>query len=130
MLRSRKMVSTLLAAAALLVAGVALADSNAPKQCKSDVKKLCPKVKAGHGAVLICLEQKADKVSQACQGALTEKAQAVQSACKPELDQFCATVESGQGRLLQCLAQHEADMGADCKAFWGAAKSKAKSAAK
>ncbi len=130
MLRSSNVLSTLIAATALLVSGVAFADSNAPKECKADVKKLCPKVKAGHGAVLVCLEQNADKVSQKCQGSLTDKAQAIQGACKPELDKFCATVEHGQGRLLQCLAQHEADMGADCKAFWGAAKSKAKSAAK
>jgi hypothetical protein len=130
MLRSTKVLSTSIAAAALLVSGVAFADSNAPKECKADVKKLCPKVKPGHGAVLVCLEQNADKVSLACQGSLTDKAQAIEGACKPELDKFCATVEHGQGRLLQCLAQHEADMGADCKAFWGAAKGKAKSAAK
>ena len=118
MLRSNKVLSTLIAAAALLASGVASADSNAPKECNADVKKLCPKVKAGHGAVLVCLEQNA------------EKAQAIEGACKPELDKFCATVEHGGGRLLQCLAKHEADMGADCKAFWSAAKSKAKSAAK
>ena len=128
MLRSRKVLSTCIAAAALLVSGVAFADSNAPKECQADVKKLCPKVKAGHGAVLVCLEQNAEKVSLACQGSLTDKAQAIEGACKPELDRFCATVEHGQGRLLQCLAKHEADMGADCKTFWGAAK--AKSAAK
>lgn len=130
MLRSSKLLWTSCVATALLVSGVAFADSNAPKECKADVKKFCPKVKAGHGAILVCLEQNGDKVSQKCQGSLTDKAQAIQGACKTELDKFCATVEHGQGRLLQCLAQHEADMGSDCKAFWGAAKSKAKSAAK
>jgi hypothetical protein len=125
-----KVLSPSLAVTALLVTGLAFADSNPPKQCTADVKKLCPKVKPGHGAVLVCLEQKADQLSEACKGSLTDKAQAIQGACKVELDKFCATVEHGQGRLLQCLAQHEADMGPDCKAFWGKAKTKAKTATK
>ena len=127
MLQSTKVQSTLLGAVVLLVTGVAFADTSAPKPCAADVKKLCSKVKPAHGAVLICLEQKSDKVSQACQASLTDKAQAVQSACKPDLDQFCAQVQEGGGRLLQCLAQHEAGLSADCKAFWSTTKSKAKS---
>jgi len=130
MLGPRKVLSTSIAVAALLVSGVASADSGPPKQCSADVKKLCPKVKPGHGAVLVCLEQKAEQVSLECKGSLTDKAQAIQGACKVELDKFCATVEHGQGRLLECLAKHEASMGPDCKAFWGTAKTKAKSAAK
>jgi hypothetical protein len=130
MFHSTKLQSLLLAAAVLLVTGVAFADTSAPKPCAADVKKLCPKVKPGHGAVLICLEQKGDKVSPACKNSLTDKAQAVESACKPDLDQFCAQVQHGEGRLLQCLAKNEANLSADCKAFWSAAKSKAKAAAK
>ena len=130
MLHSTKIQSMLLGAAVLLVTGVAFADTSTPKPCAADVKKLCPKVKPAHGAVLICLEQKADKVSQACKASLTDRAQAVESACKPDLDQFCAQVQHGEGRLLQCLAQHEAQLSADCKAFWSTAKSKSKSAAK
>ena len=62
MLHARKLQSLLLAAAVLLVTGVALADTTAPKPCAADVKKLCPKVKPGHGAVLVCHEQQSDKV--------------------------------------------------------------------
>lgn len=130
MLHTRKLQSLSLAAAVLLITGVALADTAPPKPCAADVKKLCPKVKAGHGAILVCLEQQNDKVSAACRDSLTEKAQAVESACKPDLEKFCGAVEAGEGRQLQCLAKHEADMSADCKAFWGAAKTKAKAAAK
>ena len=130
MLQSRKIPSCLLVVSALLVGRVAFADTDAPKPCAADLKKVCPKVKAGHGAVLACLEQNSDKVSQKCQDSLTEKAQALESACKPDLDQFCAQVEHGGGRLLQCLAKHEAELSDGCKAFWGKAKSKAKAAAK
>ena len=130
MLQSRKIPSCLLAVAALLVGRVAFADTAPPKACAADVKKLCPKVKAGHGAILVCLEQNSDKVSMGCQSSLTDKAQALESACKPDLDKFCAQVEHGGGRLLQCLAKHEAEMSADCKAFWSKAKSKTKAAAK
>jgi hypothetical protein len=130
MLHSTKLQSLLLAAAVLLVTGVAFADTSAPKPCAADVKKLCSKVKPGHGAVLVCLDQKSDKVSQACKNALTEKAQALESACKPDLDKFCAQVQPGEGRQIQCLAKNEAELSADCKAFWSTAKGKAKAAAK
>ena len=123
MLHSRMVQLTLAAATALLVSQGALADTDAPKPCKADVKKLCPKVKSGHGAILVCLEKNSAKVSQACNASLTDKAQAIQSACKPDLDKFCAQVEHGEGRLIQCLAQHEAEMTDDCKAFWTKAKS-------
>ena len=130
-MNSRKVHAMLLAVAVLLVTRVAFADTDPPGPCKADVKKLCPKVKAGHGAILICLEQKVDKVSDACKASLTDKAQAVYSACKPDLDKFCATVEHGEGRLLQCLAKNEAGMSDDCKAFWNKAKAaKAKAPAK
>lgn len=124
MLHSTKVHSTLLGAAVLLVTAVAFADTSAPKPCAGDVKKLCSKVKPQHGAVLVCLEKNSDKVSQACQASLTDKAQAVESACKPDLDQFCKDVQHGEGRLLQCLAKNEANLSADCKAFWSTAKSK------
>ncbi|HUM11835.1 MAG TPA: cysteine rich repeat-containing protein [Myxococcaceae bacterium] len=130
MIRSSKAYSTLLAVAAVLFSQLAFADTAAPKPCEADVKKLCKGIKPGGGAILICLEQKTDKVSAACKESLTEKAQAVEGACKPDIDKFCATVKEGEGRILQCLAKHEAEMSADCKAFWGAAKSKAKAAAK
>ena len=130
MLHSRKLQSLWFAAAVLLVTGVAFADTSTPKPCAADVKQLCPKVKPGHGAILVCLEQQTDKVSQACKDSLTEKAQALESACKPDLDKFCGAVQPGEGRQLQCLAKHEADMSAECKAFWSTAKGKAKAAAK
>ncbi|HET6981916.1 MAG TPA: cysteine rich repeat-containing protein [Myxococcaceae bacterium] len=130
MLHSRKLQSMRSAAAVLLATGVAFADTSPPKPCTADVKSLCPKVKAGHGAILVCLEQQVDKISSECKDSLTEKAQALESACKLDLDKFCGAVEAGEGRQLQCLAKHEADMTADCKAFWGAAKTKAKAASK
>jgi hypothetical protein len=126
MRHSRKVQSLLLAVAVLFVSGVALADTSAPKACEADAKKLCSKVKPGHGAVLVCLEQQADKLSLECKDGLTDKAQAIESACKPDLDKYCAKVEHGQGRLIQCLSKHEASLSTDCKSFWGAAKSKAK----
>ena len=127
---SRKIGTFVVVAMAVLASGVAFAAPTAPKACQSDVKKLCKSAKAGEGGVVACLEKNSAKVSQACQGALTDAAQAVESACKPDLDQFCAQVEHGEGRLLQCLAKNEANLSAECKAFWSKAKSKSKSAAK
>jgi len=127
---SRKIGSILVVSMTVLASGMALAAPPAPKACQADVKKLCKSAKAGEGGVVACLEKNSAKVSQACQGALTDAAQAVESACKPDLDQLCAGVEHGEGRLLACLAQHQADLSAECKAFWTKAKSKSKPAAK
>lgn len=43
------------------------------KACKDDVKKLCPGVKAGHGAIMKCLKENEDKVSPGCKDAMTSK---------------------------------------------------------
>jgi len=63
MLRMRKLLSTVLGAATLLGARGAFADTDPPRPCIADVKKLCHKVKAGQGAILACLEADADQVS-------------------------------------------------------------------
>ena len=68
--------------------------------------------------MLICLEKKADQVSEACNESVDAKAHAIYDACKLDYDKFCANVEPGEGRILQCLGQHEAQMSAECKAIW------------
>jgi len=98
-----------------------------------DVKKLGPGVKPGHGAILICLEKKAEQVSDACKESVQAKAQAVYDACKLDKDNFCPKAEPGEGRILQCLGQHEAQMSPECKTVWSkvkTAKAKAEAQAK
>ncbi len=133
MVQSMKRASTLVAAATLLVVPAAFADTDPGRPCMADAKKLCPKVKPGHGALLLCLEKNADKVSAACKESVQAKAEAIYDACKLDKDKFCAKVEAGEGRILQCLGQHEAEMSAECKAIWAkgkAAKAKAEGEAK
>ncbi len=119
---TRQLVSTVVAMSALLVAGGALADTDPPQPCMADVKKLCPKVKPGNGAILACLEANQEKISAECKDSATAKAQVIYEACKPDKDKFCADVKEGEGRILKCLGQHQAQMSAACKDVWAKAK--------
>jgi hypothetical protein len=125
--------SALVGVATLLVAPLALAQSEPGKPCRADVKKLCPGVKPGHGRVLACLEGKEDQVSQACKDDFKAKVQAIYDACKEDVDKYCASVEKGHGRLLQCLKRNETGLSDSCKGIWAkakAAKAKAESTVK
>jgi Cysteine rich repeat len=130
MIRPRHVPSALLVSVTLLITPAVLADTDPPRPCLADAKKLCPGVKPGHGAILICLEKKAEQVSDVCKESVQAKAQAIYDACKLDKDNFCPKVEPGEGRILQCLGQHEAQMSPECKAVWSKGKtSKAKAEA-
>jgi hypothetical protein len=36
------------------------------ENCKQDIQRLCPGVKAGNGGVMSCVKQNKDKLSEAC----------------------------------------------------------------
>jgi hypothetical protein len=116
----------LVGAATLLAAPLAFAQGEPGKPCQADAKKLCPGVKPdGHGALLACLEGKADQVSAACKDEVKAKVEAMANACKSDIEKFCAGVEKGQGRILQCLKTNASGLSDSCKAFWSKAKAKA-----
>lgn len=42
------------------------------KACKADYKKLCPKVKAGQGRIVKCLQENSAQLSAGCKTALSK----------------------------------------------------------
>ncbi len=117
----RHLVSSALLGALLLAVSPALAQDPG-KPCQADAKKLCPGVKAGHGAILNCLEGKQDQVSAACKDAVAAKVQAVVDACKDDKEKFCPTVNPGEGKIIQCLKKNQAHLSASCKDVFAQAK--------
>ena len=120
--------SALVAAGCLLAAPVAFGQAADPgKPCQADVKKLCPGVKAGHGAILACLEPQQDKISDACKAVVKQKLQDFYAACKDDATKLCAGVEPGSGKVVKCLHKNEASLSPGCEAEF--AKMKAAKAA-
>jgi len=109
-----------------LVSPLAFAQPVEPgKPCAADVKKLCPNVKQGHGAILQCLEGKVDQVSDACKDVVKAKLEELYAACKDDVVKFCANVEKGQGRIIKCLYKNKGGLSDSCKAEWAKAKAAA-----
>jgi hypothetical protein len=120
---STRWCSAVVSAVTFLVAPLAFGQSSEPaKPCAADVKKLCPGVKPGHGAILACLEGKQDQVSAACKDEVRAKLEAFYEACKPDVEKFCAAVPKGQGAVVKCLKKNEAGLSDSCKAVWAKAK--------
>lgn len=121
--------SALVGALMLLVSPAARADEPG-KPCQADVKKLCPGVKPGHAAILSCLEEKQDQVSQACKDELQAKMQSIIDACQGDVDKLCADVPPGEGKILKCLRTNESKVSTACKNVFAQAKAKVDAAQK
>ena len=115
--------SFVLVACTSLAAPLAFGQASEPgKPCAADVQKLCPNVKAGHGAILACLEGKQDQVSPACKDVVKAKLDALYQACSADVQKFCATVEKGNGAVVQCLKANKASLSDSCKSQWAKTK--------
>jgi hypothetical protein len=91
--------------------------------CKDDVKKLCPDVKPGGGAIKDCLNQHAGEVSQTCKdnmaeakAKMKEKREELEAACKDDLKRYCSNVTPGEGREMACLRAYADKLSGGCKA--------------
>jgi len=58
--------------AASIMEQMAVALAHLAQQCKTDVQTLCSDVKEGDGRILMCLEEQADGVSDACKQAISD----------------------------------------------------------
>ena len=69
-----KSVAVLACATAFLMPTFAAEQGAVGDACKADIKKLCPDVKPGQGAVVKCLKTHEDQVSPGCKSAIKEAA--------------------------------------------------------
>ena len=49
-----------------------MAVAHVVNECKTDIQTLCGDVKEGDGRILMCLEEQADGVSDACKQAVSD----------------------------------------------------------
>jgi hypothetical protein len=88
--------------------------------CADDVQSLCPGVKPGGGAIVMCLSEYFYSVSPACQDVVRsarQKAAEFDKVCRKDVATFCKGVRKGEGRILACLKSKEAELSPPCQAL-------------
>jgi hypothetical protein len=93
-----------------------LAQMQAAHPCVADAQKLCSGVKAGHGAVVACLKQHKDQVSQACSAKMSEFQEEAES-CKADVEKLCPGSKPGPERMT-CMREHKDQVSPECRDFF------------
>jgi len=95
--------------------------------CKEDARKLCTSeyVMPEPGAVLTCLREVKDQLSQACSSEVfrTQEEAAndfrndamLYELCVPDAEALCPDVKPGGGRVQECLREKRAQLSWDCQ---------------
>ncbi len=77
--------------------------------CLPDYMRLCRGVPAGGGRIILCLNARAEELSQTCFQALALRGlefAAALKACRPDFERLCSQTPAGLGRGLACLVQN------------------------
>ncbi|MEL6266493.1 MAG: cysteine rich repeat-containing protein [Pseudomonadota bacterium] len=118
------------ALAAALAAGLlALPAAEAPAAdildaCAPEIENICGDVEPGHGRIAACLYAHEDQVSDTCDAAMADTADAIdlffdrlqqlKSACGEDIRAQCSGLAPGEGRILSCLAENSASLSETC----------------
>lgn len=109
----------LLVCALLLGAGSAFAmDPSKEGPCKTDIETHCKDVKPGAGAIMKCLHQNSEKLSEACKsrGRMAQaKMKEIRGACKEDFKKHCAGVKPGGAARMKCFAENKEKFSAECR---------------
>lgn len=97
--------------------------------CGDDLGKLCKDVQPGRGALIKCLHDNRDQLSQSCKDFMAKSRQhfmahhprmaAAIKACQADRQKLCGDVKEGEGRVIACMKQHESELSDACKAAMG-----------
>jgi len=95
--------------------------------CSADIANFCKDVKPGRGAIMKCLEQHENQLSDACRAyeATMEKTRVesreakmhqmrIRQACKDDMAKFCKDAGPAQGGSIKCLKEHENELSTPC----------------
>jgi hypothetical protein len=95
--------------------------------CSADIATFCKDVEPGGGAIMKCLEQHENQLSDACRAyeVTMEKTRVesreakmhqmrIRQSCKDDLDKFCKDAGTASGVPLKCLEAHETELSAPC----------------
>ncbi len=95
--------------------------------CSEDIEKFCKDVKPGPRAILNCLEEHENELTDACreyevkmEGPRVERKELVRQrmkfrqACKADVIKFCKDVEPVPGGIEKCLNEHKKELSTPC----------------
>jgi gas vesicle protein len=85
--------------------------------CKADRKKLCADVSSGKGGeIMKCLNENADKLSEACKASLKkakEQIHQVRDVCESDFESVCPGLKGKERR--KCLKKNQSKLSDTCK---------------
>jgi Cysteine rich repeat len=107
--------------------------------CSQDIAKFCKDVKPDRRAIMDCLEEHENELSDACKdyearlegkrGEATEQIRqykAFLQACKDDVAKFCREVNPANGGIEKCLDKHADNLSTPCSASLKAVKGEIK----
>lgn len=93
--------------------------------CETEREKFCKGVTPGHGHILACMYAYEDQLSDACEQAISDYADAIDylfantrevfAVCGPDIQAQCSDVEVGGGQILSCLSANKSEISTDCE---------------
>jgi len=96
----------------------AFAQSSSSSPCTEDIKQYCGDVTPGGGRLLVCYEEKKDKMSAGCK-AWAENAKThatvVKEACSKTIDARCNFEKGDPLEMLECLQSNYIDLTYECR---------------
>ncbi len=84
--------------------------------CREDVEKFCKDVKPGGGAIIRCLKEKEDQLSQSCKdhhAKMKEHRKDMKEACHADAEKLCSD-QKGKERM-KCMHENKDKLSEACK---------------
>lgn len=87
--------------------------------CREDVEKFCKDVKPGGGAIIRCLKENQDKLSQTCKdhhASMKEYRKEIKEACHEDAKKLCGD-KKGKEKMA-CMKENKDKVSESCKKQW------------
>jgi len=102
----------------------------AKNACSAEIAQFCPNVKPDAAAIMSCLEEHENELSEACKkyeatmmGTKVEKWEKAQDirtfrrVCMEDIVKFCSDADPAKSGLLRCLGAHDQEISEPCRGW-------------
>lgn len=103
---------------ALLLSVGSFAHAMGDGPCAKEREELCAGVQPGGGALMKCLKENEEKLSEECRAhhaMMKEQMKDVHEACTEDVQKHCGDVKRGRGRVMKCLKKNQDVLSEVCK---------------